>query len=44
MLSIHVLAIRERSVIIGGSAVNLGGGPGFFGLPFGEGHMFLSLR
>ena len=36
--------IRERSLIIGGGAVNLGGGPGFFGLPFGEGHMFLSLR
>ena len=37
--------VRERSLIIGGGGlVNLGGGPGFFGLPFGEGHMFLSLR
>ena len=37
--------LRERSLIIGGGGpVNLGGGPGFFGLPFGEGHMFLSLR
>ena len=33
---------RERSLFSGGGGpVNLGGGLQFFGLPFGEGHLFL---
>ena len=44
LLIISFIPIRERSLIIGGGGpVNLGGGPGVFGLPFGEGHMFLGL-
>ena len=39
-----VLEGANESAFVRERPVNLGGGPGLFGLPFGEGHIFWRLR